>query len=213
MRVLFTVTLAISFVISSFARQQQFPKEEKLIQTALLEKAQYDVTTEARYIFDSYHQESKILDIASRNNIFFAAPHTLILFLQHANEVTKAKSLGYELTSIAKDVYQITIAGNEFETMYALRKVFGDKHVLPSYVGHTSACTIYNDTHLQTPTTTNTQWHVSDKPWLANANQALTHDLDSVETLKTLFGLSANQVMINFYDTGVDSANAEFTGR
>lgn len=213
MRVLFTVTLAISFVLCSFARQPQIPAEEKLIQVALLEKARYDAPTEAHYIFDSFQQERRILEVASRNNIFFATPHTLVLFLQHTDQVNKAKNLGYELIPMAKDVYQIKFTGDEFETMTALRKIFGDRHVLPSYVGHTSACTVYNDTHLQTPTTANTQWHIADKPWLANASQALTHDLDSVETLKALFGLNANQVMINFYDTGVDSANAEFTGR
>lgn len=205
---MFLLTVCLSF-FSTLTLQAGKHKSYSYI----TEQAIFDQVTEAYYLFAPLPTDPNAMAYANQHQVFFADPHKLVLFLPTRELRGTINKLGHNLKKIAEDAYEIQVNGDVMEYMQQLRALVGARHVLPAYVGHSAACPVYNDTHLQTPVGTNTQWHISDKPWIATAQDGITHDLDTVETLKSMFGLGANSVMVNFYDSGVDSANIEFTGR
>jgi hypothetical protein len=208
-------------LISFFATAQNnrfiSKAEEQKTLIELKAKAIFDKETEVSYIFETFEENEKVRYVAQKNNIFYATPNVLNLYIANEKDVIKLKSEGNSIKKVAEKVYQVKVTGNMQKAKETFQKKQGVKYVVYEYFAYTSACITWND-----PQATITwgggygQLHLTSvdySPYPAWANTP-THAIDSVDVWKQMHTEStiANpNVVINVIDGGIETSNSDLS--
>jgi hypothetical protein len=198
---------------------KHFAKQENDYLKHLQETAVYDQEMECYFVFETLPTDLEKTAIAQQNNIYFAKPNVLNLYITNKSAVEKLQAQGINCKKVAVDVYQVAVTGDMAKAKETFQKKQGVIYVVYEYYAYPDNCVTWND-----PQATNTwgggygQAHLSNIDWISIAPtypNTPTHAIDSVDTWRQMHTIStiANpNVVCTVIDGGVDVNNTDFAG-
>lgn len=198
---------------SSIPKNKQFVKQENDYLKHLQEIAIYDKEMEVYFVFEAIPTDLEKTTIAQKNNIYFAKPNVLNLYITDKTSVEKLQAQGINCKRIAIDVYQVAVTGDLAKAKETFKKKQGVIYVVYEYFAYTnSSCVTYNDPQF----TGYGQAHISADPWIAAGYTTTpTQAIDSVDTwrqMHTVSNISTPNVVCTVIDSGIDINNTDFAG-
>lgn len=206
-------------ITKNITKIKHFVKQENDYLKHLKEIAIYDREMECYFVFEDLPTDLEKINIAQQNNIYFATPNVLNLYIENEKDVEHLKTEGNTVKKIAKKVYQVKVTGDMAKAKETFQKKQGVKYVVYEYFAYNNACITWND-----PQATNTwgggygQVHLSNIDWISifpSYPNAPTHAIDSVDVWKqmhTVSNITNPNVVCTVIDCGIDVNNSDFAG-
>lgn len=180
-------------------------------------KASFDTELKINYVFEKLPTDLTKIETAKNNNIVFAKPNLLNLYITNKEVVEKLQGEDKSFKKIANDVYQIIVSGDIVKAKEAYEKKPGIIHVTFDEYIYFNDCITWNDTN------TTKKWsegfgqpYLTEVDWIeAGFKNSPTHAIDSVDTWKSMHTESTfakPNIVISVIDSGVDVNNPDFRG-
>lgn len=186
-------------------------ERQKAILEDLKAQAIYDETTEVSYVFASMPEDMDTIWVAARNNIFFATPWVVNVYMPDASTLKNLDTAWYTYKKVAEDVYQVQVQWDMQTAKNTLTNIPWVVATVYEYNAYSTWCITYNDPEF----TWYGQAHISADPWIAAGYpNTPTHAIDSVDVWKPMHTQSTATnptAVATVIGTGINITNTDFS--